>query len=103
MPNKNFRKGTAFESRFLANLIKNGDAVKGARFYASKGITDVWWVDIKGVHNEAQLKFSSINKPYISPNEIEDLKKFARQMKGYMKIWLVKKQARKKLEMVLVT
>ena len=103
MPNKNFRKGTAFESRFLANLIKNGDAVKGARFYASKGITDVWWVDIKGVHNEAQLKFSSINKPYISPHEIEDLKRFARQMRGYMKIWLVKKQARKKLEMEIVT
>jgi len=103
MPNKNFRKGTAFESRFLANLIRNGDAVKGARFYASKGITDVWWVDIKGVHNEAQLKFSSINKPYISPHEIEDLKRFARQMRGYMKIWLVKKQARKKLEMEIVT
>jgi len=103
MPNKNFRKGTAFESRFLANLIKNGDAVKGARFYASKGITDVWWVDIKGVHNEAQLKFSSINKPYISPHEIEELKRFARQMRGYMKIWLVKKQARKKLEMEIVT
>jgi len=56
--NKNFRSGTAFEARFLANLIKNEDAVKGGRFYASKGITDVWWVDVEGVHNEAQLKFS---------------------------------------------
>ena len=102
MVNKNFRSGTAFEARFLANLIKNEDAVKGGRFYASKGITDVWWVDIKGVHNEAQLKFSSIKKPYISPHELEDLKLFARQMKGFMKIWLIKKQSRKKLEMELV-
>ena len=103
MVNKNYRRGTAFEARFLANLIKNGDAVKGTRFYASKGITDVWWVDIEGVHNEAQLKYSSIKQPYISPHEMEDLKRFARRMKGYMKIWLVKKQARKKLEMELVT
>jgi len=100
--NKNFRSGTAFEARFLANLIKNEDAVKGGRFYASKGITDVWWVDVEGVHNEAQLKFSK-KKPYISPNELEDLKHFARRMKGYMKIWLIMKAARKKLTMELVT
>jgi len=103
MVNKNYRKGASFESRFIANLIRNEDAVKAGRFFASKGITDVWWVDIKGVHNEAQLKFSSIKKPYITPHELEDLKRFARQMRGYMKIWLVKKQSRKKLEMELVT
>ena len=103
MVNKNYRKGSSFESRFIANLIKNGDSVKGGRFFASKGITDVWWVDINGVHNEAQLKFSSKTKPYISPHELEDLKRFARQMKEYMKIWLVKKQSRKKLLMELVT
>ncbi len=103
MPNKNFRSGTAFEARFINSLLRNGDSVKGGRFFASKGITDVWWVDINGVHNEAQLKFSSIKEPYISPNEMEDLKRFARQMKNYMKIWLVKKQSRKKLQMELVT
>ena len=103
MVNLNYRRGASFESRFIANLLKNGDSVKGGRFFASKGITDVWWVDIEGVHNEAQLKFSSIKKPYISPHEMEDLKRFARQMTGYMKIWLVKKQARKKLEMEHVT
>jgi hypothetical protein len=103
MVNKNYRKGSSFESRFIANLLRNEDAVKGGRFYASKGITDVWWVDINGVHNEAQLKFSSIKDPYISPNEMEDLKGFARRMKNYMKIWLVKKQSRKKLQMELVT
>lgn len=103
MPNKNFRSGTAYEARFLANLIKNEDAVKGGRFYASKGITDVWWVDVEGTHNEAQLKFSSKKNPYISPHELDDLKMFARRMHGYMKIWLVKKQSRKKQVMELIT
>ncbi len=103
MPNLNYRKGASFEGRFIANLIKNEDAVKAGRFFASKGITDVWWVDIKGVHNEAQLKFSSIKNPYISPHELEDLKRFARRMKGYMKIWLVKKQSRKPIVMELLT
>ncbi len=103
MPNLNYRKGASFEGRFIANLIKNKDAVKAGRFFASKGITDVWWVDIKGVHNEAQLKFSSIKNPYISPHELEDLKRFARRMKGYMKIWLVKKQSRKPIVMELLT
>ena len=101
MVNKNFRSGTAFEARFLANLLQNKDAVKGGRFYASKGITDVWWVDIKGIHNEAQLKFSK-HKPYITPHELEDLNRFARRMKGFMKIWLVKKQSRKPVVMELL-
>ena len=70
MPNLNYRKGTSFEARFIKNLIKNNDAVKGGRFFASKGITDVWWVDVKGVHNEAQLKFSSIATPRITPHEL---------------------------------
>ena len=103
MVNKNFRSGTAFEARFIANLIKNGDSVKGGRFFASKGITDVWWVDIEGVHNEAQLKFSSKTKPYISPHELEDLKRFARRMKKYMKVWLIKKQSRKPVVMELLS
>lgn len=103
MVNKNYRKGASFESRFIANLIKNGDAVKAGRFFASKGITDCWWVDIKGVHNEAQLKFSSINNPYITPHELEDLQRFARRMKKYMKIWLVKKQSRKPIVMELLS
>ena len=103
MPNKNYKAGAGFEARFIAKLIKEGIAVKAGRFYASKGVTDVWWVDIEGVHNEAQLKFSSKTKPYISPHELEDLKLFARQMKGFMKIWIVKKQSRKKLEMELLS
>ena len=94
--------GASFEARFLTQLIRNKDAVKGGRFYASKGFTDVWWVDLKGIHNEAQLKFSSKKNPYISPHELEDLKLFARKMKGYMKIWLVKKQTRKPIDMELL-
>lgn len=102
MVNKNFRSGTAYEARFIAGLIRNEDAVKGGRFFASKGITDVWWVDIKGVHNEAQLKFSAKKKPYISPHELEDLQIFARRMKKYMKIWLVTKRSRQKQVMELL-
>ena len=99
MPNKNFRKGTAFESRFLAKLIADGKAVKGARFYASRGITDLWWVDKAGAHHEAQLKFSSVAEPYISPTELTTLKEFAEEMGGIIKVWLVKKQSRKKIFM----
>jgi len=102
MPNLNYRKGTQFEARFIANLLKNEDAVKAGRFYASKGITDVWWVDIKAVHNEAQLKFSSKQKPQISSRELETLKHFARKMKPYMKVWLIKKQSRKPINMELL-
>jgi len=102
MPNLNYRRGTSFESRFIANLLKNGDSVKGGRFFASKGITDVWWVDINGIHNEAQLKFSSKTNPRITPHELENLQRFARRMKKYMKIWLVKKQSRKPIVMELL-
>ena len=99
MPNKNYRKGQSFESRFIAKLLKDGIAVKTGRFYASKGVTDVWWVDQKGHHNEAQLKFSGIRDPYISPTEIENLQEFASKMGDRILVWLVKKQFRKKITM----
>jgi len=99
MPNKNYRKGASFESRFVTNIVKYGGAVKAGRFFASKGITDVWWVDEKGHHNEAQLKFSSITKPYISPAEMEKLEIFATDMNGKILVWLVKKQSRKPIIM----
>lgn len=98
MVNRNYRKGTSFEARFIANLIKDGAAVKAGRFYGSKGICDVWWVDKNGVHHEAQLKFSSKKKPYIPPAELLILKEFAKKMDGYMKVWLVKKQSRRTME-----
>jgi len=99
MPNKNYRKGSSFESRFISNLLKYGDAIKAGRFYASKGVTDVWWVDDNGHHNEAQLKFSSIVKPYISPTEMQKLELFATDMDGKILVWLVRKQSRKPIIM----
>lgn len=99
MTNLNYRIGRSFESRFLAKLIKDEQAVKGGRFYASKGITDIWWVDNNGRHNEAQLKFSSKQEPYISPAELEKLQLFATDMNGKILVWLVKKQARKPIHM----
>lgn len=99
MPNKNYRKGASFESRFISNLLKYGDAIKAGRFYASKGVTDVWWVDDKGHHNEAQLKFSSKKIPYISPSEMQKLELFATDMDGKILVWLVKKQSQKPIIM----
>ena len=102
MQNKNYRKGASFESRFISKLVKDGIAVKAGRFFASKGITDCWWVDNKGRHNEAQLKFSSMKKPYISPSELQKLKVFAMDMDGKILVWLVKKQSRKPIDMRLI-
>lgn len=102
MPNLNYRKGSSFESRFISKLVKDGIAVKAGRFFASKGITDCWWVDGKGRHNEAQLKFSSKKKPYISPVELQKLKVFATDMNGKIMVWLVKKQSRKPIDMRLI-
>lgn len=99
MPNKNYIKGVAFEARFITKLLKMGEAIKVGRFYASKGITDVWWVNNQGVHNEAQLKYSSKKQPYISPKELQELTKFARKFKKTIPVWLVKKQSRKPVTM----
>jgi hypothetical protein len=102
MTNKNYVAGRNFESRFLADLKKRNKSIKGGRFYGSKGITDVWWVSPKGVHHEAQLKYSR-KKPYIHPQEMQELQKFSKEMNGKILVWLVKKQARKTIEMELVT
>ena len=98
MVNKNFRSGTAFEARFIAKLLKEDKAIKAGRFYASKGITDVWWVSPQGVHHEAQLKFSK-NKPYIHPQELKKLQEFADKVSGMIGVWLITKQSRKPIEM----
>lgn len=101
MTNKNYVAGRNFESRFLAELKKRGKSIKGGRFYGSKGVTDVWWVSPKGVHNEAQLKYSK-KKPYISPKEMGEVRRFAGEVRGKILVWVVKKQARKTTEMELV-
>jgi len=102
LPNLNYRKGSSFESRFISKLVNDGIAVKAGRFFASKGITDCWWVDNNGKHNEAQVKFSSIKKPYISPTELQKLKVFAADMNGKILVWLVKKQSHKPIDMRLI-
>ena len=99
LASRNYKSGASFEARFLAKLIKDDKAIKGGRFYASRGVTDLWWVDNQGRHNEAQLKFSRITKPYISPNELNKLKVFATDTNGKILVWLVKKQSRKSLTM----
>ncbi len=99
--NKNYVAGRNFETRFLNSLLKKGLAVKGMRFQGSKGVTDVWWVDKDGVHHEAQLKYS-VKNPYIAPHEMQELRQFSREMNGKIIVWLVKKQARKTIEMELV-
>lgn len=96
MPNLNYRKGASFERRFVNDLLKSGSAIKANRFYASKGITDVFWVEKDGRYCEAQLKYTSIKdkKAYISPKERETLCEYAAK---YLQItvWIVLKSYRK--------
>ena len=98
LSNKNYASGAGFEHRFVKHLIDAGKAVKCGRFYASRGITDVWWVDQEGTHHEAQCKYSK-NNPYIRPNELRKLKSFALLVSGIIKVWLVKKQSHKPVVM----
>jgi len=110
LPNLNYRKGAAFERRFLIDLLDGKiawrstqlKAIKAQRFTASKGICDVWWLDEFGKHHEAQLKYATKAKPYISPGELDTLKGFAKEMDGKIVVWLVKKQFRKPIEMELL-
>ena len=99
--NKRYVAGKNFESRFLAELKEKKISVKSGRFYASRGVTDVWWVDQKGTHHEAQLKYSS-TKPYIAAHEMRELKKFATEVKDQIKVWLVLKQKRQPIDMRLI-
>lgn len=103
MASKNYVKGRSFEYSFLNQLEKKGEAVKSGRFFASRGVTDVWWVDKQGRHNEAQLKYSKKRSPYISPHELVELKKFAEKFSPYFRTWLVKREAYKPIEMELMT
>lgn len=101
--NKNCSSGASFEARFIDKLLKRGGAVNAGRFYTSKGFTDVWWVDKKGIHHEAQVKYFTFEKPYISPADLVDLKKHAERMSDYMRIWLVKKRAHEPIIMELIS
>ncbi len=96
----NYTIGTSYERRFINNLLATGEAIRGARFYHSEGPTDVWWVDKRGNHIEAQLKYSK-NKPYISKEERKKLRKFARSV-PQIKVLLVMKKFRKKEKFELI-
>ena len=96
MPNLNYRRGASFERRFVNELLKSERAIISNRFYASKGVMDVYWVDQDGRYNEAQLKYSK-NKPYISPKEREIICKYAAKY-HQITVWIILKSFRKKTE-----
>lgn len=75
MSNKNYKKGSDYERRFCKDIIKDG-AVISKRFYASRGITDVYWVNKDTTYEEAQLKYSS-KEARIGKVELKRLKAYA--------------------------
>lgn len=79
MPNRSYQKGRGFEYRWLERIKGTGKLVRGERFYASKGITDVWYYLTDKSYHEDQCKYTSIhnNKPYISEEEFLDLIQYA--------------------------
>ena len=95
MVNRNYRAGAGFESRRLNQLLEDKTAVKGARYYASKGICDIWYVDQNGLMHDEQLKYSRVTKPRISTEEFLRLLQYAMDVEGIMKVSLVSKQSRK--------
>jgi len=88
--NKNKKKGHGYEARVLNKILSSGGGVRGRRFYASLGETDIWWVDKNGHHHEAQCKYST-TKPMIKPSEREKLMKFAKKFEHQMSVWLIMK------------
>ncbi len=95
MVNRNYKSGYGFEIRYLNQLLESKKAIKGARYYASKGICDVWWVDQNGVMHDDQLKYSRIRCPKISTEEFLRLIQYSIEVEGKIKVSLVSKQSRK--------
>jgi len=77
---KNRRNGFSFERRRLSQAYRDGG--HGTRFYASKGIVDIIYIDRDGVSHLEQLKYSSVGKARISTSELRDLCRFARRWQG---------------------
>lgn len=71
--------GRDFEYRWLDKIGKSGKLVRGERFYASKGITDVWYYLTDKSYHEDQCKYTSKSnrKPFISEDEFLDLIQYA--------------------------
>ena len=97
MPNLNYRIGSSFERRFVNDLLKSGRAVIANRFYASKGVMDVYWLEQDGRYCEGQLKYSSKDKAYISPKERERICEYAAKF-HQVTVWIVLKSFRKDAE-----
>ncbi len=96
MPNFNYRKGASFEQRFCQDLLKSGRAVIAKRFFASKGVMDVYWLEQDGRYCEAQLKYSK-NKAYISPKEKDRVFEYAKKF-HQVTCWIVLKSWRQEAE-----
>ena len=94
MVNKNYQKGRGFEYRWLEKLKHTGQLVRGERFYASKGITDVWYYLRDKTYHEDQLKYSTKRKPYISTEEMTILIQYAMD-NPYIIVKLVSGRARR--------
>ena len=93
MASRNYRIGASFERRFVNDLLKSGKAIIANRFYASKGVTDVYWVEPNGQYNEAQLKYSK-DTPYISPKEKTRVIEYASKL-HQIQVWIILKEYRK--------
>jgi len=96
MPNFNYRKGASYESRFCNDLLKSGRAIIAKRFFASKGVMDVYWVEQDGRYCEAQLKYSK-TKAYISPKEKDRVCEYAAKF-HQVTCWIVLKSWRQDAE-----
>jgi len=99
MPNLNYRKGRSFEARFCNDLLKSGRAVIAKRFYGSRGVCDVYWVEQDGRYCEAQLKYTSSKdkQAYISPKEKDIVCEYAAKF-HQITVWIVLKSWRKDIE-----
>ena len=93
MASRNYRIGSSFERRFVNDLLKSGKAIRANRFYGSRGVVDVYWVEPNGQYNEAQLKYSH-NKPYISPKEKTRVIEYATKL-HQIQVWIILKTYRK--------
>lgn len=98
MGGRNYRKGSGFEYRWLEKLRKLPNFVRGERFFASKGKTDVWYIlqtDKGPEYHEDQLKYGTKNYGVIPTEEFIELLNYAMDNEGKMKISLVTKMSRK--------
>ena len=103
MPNRNKQHGTSYERR----TVNKG--IYGFRKWSSIGLFDVGrldYVDGKLCFMLIQNKYSTIKKPYISCEEIQELDDFITDnrlsSKEYPWLWIgiFKKQAHKKEERI---